>query len=509
MSRAAVFAFFALVYAVTMSGTIASSDGHTIFLLTRSIAERGALDVPGGNTLPGVGGQAYTKAGIGQALLGLPAYFVASRVVDAVPALEKKREAVQKFTIQSMAPLVGALVCLLFLGLLRAEGVPPRTALLGTLLLGLATPVWVYSKTYTAETWLMLCLLAAFASVVRFRRTGSVSSAALAGAACGLAVLIKVAMALPVVAFAVYFLFFLRDRKGGPAAFAAAAAPLLAAAAGILLYNHARFGSFMQSGYGVEQTSSAYGTPLLVGLYGLLFSSGKGVFLFAPPLLLLFALAGRYARAHRAEFVLAVGVVVPSLLLNARFRAWGGDGSWGPRYLVPFLPILMIPAATMLAESGRARRWAAALLTLGVLAQWGGVSIHFGSYLREAGEYPYQRAFEDPRFLEDTHWVPNFSPLAGHWRMFSRNFAEHLKGEWPRVTMGSADAAPENGAVRIALSGADKERLLHGIDFWFLYLMYVGAASSRILVLPAAMTLLAGWMLWRAWSAAPAGARAP
>ena len=102
-----------------------------------------------------------------------------------------------------------------------------------------------------------------------------------------------------------------------------------------------------------------------------------------------------------------------------------------------------------------------------------------------------------------------FASCAGHWRMFSRNLGEHLKGEWPRVTLGSSDAAPENGAVRIALSGADKERLLHGIDFWFLYLMYVGAASRGILVLPAAMALLAAGMLWKAWNSAPAGARAP
>lgn len=509
MSRIPVFLFFALLYAATMSGTISSSDGHTMFLLTRSVVERGAVDVPGGNTLAGVGGRAYPKAGIGQALLGVPAYWAASRLVEALPALQGKREAVQKFAVQSMAPLVGALVCLLFLGLLRAESVPPRTALLGALLLGIATPVWVYSKTYTAETWLMLCLTATFGSLIRFRRTGSVGAAALAGTACGLAILIKVAMALPVAAFAIYFLDSLRRRKGSLPAFAAAALPLLVAMAGMLLYNHARFGSFTESGYGVEQTASAYGTPLLVGLYGLLLSPGKGAFLYAPPLLLLFFLAGRYASTRRAEFMLALGVVIPSLLLNARFRAWGGDGSWGPRYLVPFLPVLLFPAAAMLAESRTARRWAAALLAVGVLAQWGGVSIHYGSYLREAGEYPYKRAFEDPRFLEDTHWVPNFSPLAGHWRMFSRNLGEHLGGDWPRVTMGSPEAAPENGAVRIALSGADKERLLHGIDFWFLYLVYVGAAKRAILAVPLAMALLALGMLWKAWTSAPAGARAP
>ena len=71
MSGKALFFSLLLLYGATMSGTIASSDGHTMFLLTRSIVERGAVDVPGGNTLAGRGGLAYPKAGIGQALLGI------------------------------------------------------------------------------------------------------------------------------------------------------------------------------------------------------------------------------------------------------------------------------------------------------------------------------------------------------------------------------------------------------------------------------------------------------
>ena len=106
-------------------------------------------------------------------------------------------------------------------------------------------------------------------------------------------------------------------------------------------YDVARFGTPFETGYGAQATPAAYTTPLLVGLYGLLLSSGKGVMWFAPALWLapagwraMRAGAGR-ARAT-ALGALLMGAV--ALILYGRFQHWAGDGSLGPRYLVPLLP---------------------------------------------------------------------------------------------------------------------------------------------------------------------------
>ncbi|HVP39859.1 MAG TPA: hypothetical protein VMS93_11825, partial [Candidatus Saccharimonadales bacterium] len=518
--RGWVFLCALLGFLTTMSGTIASSDGHTMFLLTRSLAVRGAFDVPGGNTYPGVGGRQYPKAGLGQALLGVPAYWAADRAADALPPLARHREAWLKFVLQLLGPLAAALTCRAFLGLALELGAPPRRALLATALLALATPVWAYSKTFLTEPFSCFLLLAGFAAAFRFRLRGELRQAGWAGLAAGAAVLFKAALALPALALAGYFLFAVAERAraagpaatGGPdapaaaaprgagpaAALGVAAAPILACAALLLYSNHARFGRWLESGYGFEQTAAAYGTPFYVGLYGQLLSAGKGLVWFAPPLLLLAAAWRPFARAHRAEAWTLAGAFLSSLLLTSSFRAWAGDGSWGPRYLVPFVPLLMLPVAAALGRPAGPglRRWAWGLLLVGALVQWGGVSIYYGSYLREAGAYPYTRAFEDPRFLEDVHWVPNFSPIVGHWGMFRRNLAEHLRGRWPRVTLAEGAAAEPAGAgaggalsegglrrlelgqragvpARIPLSEADQARMLHGLDFWFLYPLYL------------------------------------
>jgi hypothetical protein len=54
-----------------------------------------------------------------------------------------------------------------------------------------------------------------------------------------------------------------------------------------------------------------------------------------------------YRRLHRRDpqlALVAVAMLVANLIFHARFASWAGEGSWGPRYLVPFLPWLILPA---------------------------------------------------------------------------------------------------------------------------------------------------------------------
>src|SRR5262249_35686597 len=140
----------------------------------------------------------------------------------------------------------------------------------------------------------------------------------------------------------------------------------------------------------------------------------------------------------------ATGVVV-TVLLYASFEHWAGDGSWGPRYLVPLVPALVAAVGALFAPrtlSDRRAWWGTALALglLGAAVQVGGVAIYFGSQMREAGDYPYTRALSDPRFMNESHWNPYYTPIAGHWRMLARNLGEHLSGHVPRVSLTPASA---------------------------------------------------------------------
>jgi hypothetical protein len=81
-----------------------------------------------------------------------------------------------------------------------------------------------------------------------------------------------------------------------------------------------------------------------VALYGLTLSPGKGLLVFAPPVLA--GLAGLYLlyRQRRAEALLFAALPVFFLWVYSVNTSWHGGASWGPRYLLPVLPFEGGPA---------------------------------------------------------------------------------------------------------------------------------------------------------------------
>lgn len=524
---AAVWLFVATLalYALTASGTIASSDGTTMFLLTRALVHDHTIAIPRGNGNIGRDGHLYAKAGIGQAIAAAP-FLVAGDAAAAAAArqvafLRGKQEFVVRAVTSSLNLVLGALGVAAFFLTALAFGAGRKRALLVATALAIATPHWVYAKTFLTEPLTSFCLIAGLGCVATARRRPLPRAAwwlAGAGLAWGWGLVTKSAMATAVGPLAVWGVYDVWQRRaigpgGGPVGaattaerwrlIAAAAAPMLACCALVMWYNAARFGSPLASGYGHEVSAESFSTPILVGLYGLLFSSGKSVFLYAPLLLLAPAGFALMLRRNGSERPLAMALLVTwalNLGVYARFMAWAGDGSWGPRYLVPFIPLALLPVTIYLGGGsggpGRGvRHVVARWLTLaGLVATLGGVTIYFGSYLRAVGEYPYTREFTDPRFMEDTHFNPAFSPLAGHWQMAWDNLGEHAAGRHPRITPQAYDPTS-----RLPVDEQQARQLLGGFDLWWCYLWYAGAplalglAGAAVLGVIALGAALAAW----------------
>ena len=300
-----------------------------------------------------------------------------------------------------------------------------------------------------------------------------------------------------------------------PRAWLAPLAGIAAALAGHGLYNWMRFGSVLETGCGAQASASAFSTPLLVGASGLLLSSGKGVAWFAPMVWLAPAgiaamvrsrqhseAARRGDDARRAGWAIVVAWAA-ALYFYGRFQHWGGDGSWGPRYLVPLLPLAGIAVGFALDGASRARkRLAWAIGALGLFVTLGGVGIYFGAQMREAGDFPYTVALEDPHFMEASHWNPRFTPIAGHWRMLWRNLGEHLAGDAP-VLGQSGVIDPRTG-----ITPGEQKVLLHAIDVWWLYAGYAGLPKAPLHA-AAAFLLLASLWGWAHVLSAARAERAP
>jgi hypothetical protein len=518
---AAVFA----LYAMTASGTIASSDGTTMYLLARSITLEHTLAIPSGNGNLGRGGRLYAKAGLGQAVAAAPfllAGEAASRAAPRVaPFLRGREEFLVRAVTSVLNIVLGAVgVAVLFLVLTSLGASLVRAFWIATAF-AVASPHWVYAKSFLTEPLTTACLLLGVWATLRARRASAPRAtvwAALAGASWGWAIVTKTAMAAAVAPLAAWAAWDTLHRRtigegGGLVGaahakerarlLAALAAPLAVCVGGVLWYDAARFGSIWQTGYGAEASPESFSTPLLVGLYGMLLSSGKSVFLYCPLLLLSFPGFALMLRRNAPERSLAIALctlLVGNLCLYARFMSWAGEGSWGPRYLVPFIPLALIPVAMYLARADRMRHAVARALTLlGLVVTLGGVFIYFGAYLRAAGEYPYTREFTDPRFMADTHWNPAFNPVVGHWRLLLANLDAHAAGRHPRVDPGAYDSG-----ARTPLDAEQTTELLGGFDLWWCYLWYAGAPLAPALAVVCLLVLASAAAWYGAWRIARA-----
>ena len=119
--------------------------------------------------------------------------------------------------------------------------------------------------------------------------------------------------------------------------------------------------SLERSGYAQQGlVLGVFGTP--THFFDLLVPEYRGLFFSSP--ILLFALIG-FAflwRRFRAEAIAILAIALVFLLSIASFNGWHGGAAFGPRYLVPIIPLLGIPM--MFA----ADRWRVAWLVLGAIS---------------------------------------------------------------------------------------------------------------------------------------------
>ena len=165
-----------------------------------------------------------------------------------------------------------------------------------------------------------------------------------------------------------------------------------------LVYNEVRFGSWLDDGklrFMAQRHHPLFGNPL-AGFLTLLVSPGKSAFLYSPPLVL--GVLG-IGELWRRKFELAAAILISSAALVfflSFFACPGGDWCWGPRYLLPLLPLwaLAFPFAV---RTNAKRRLAIAVVGAGFLVQLLALSV-------ENQRFFFDRGFNDFFWAEDS-WV--------------------------------------------------------------------------------------------------------
>jgi hypothetical protein len=201
--------------------------------------------------------------------------------------------------------------------------------------------------------------------------------------------------------------------------------PLAMVAVGMLLYNAVRFGSGLETGYHFAPGQEGFSTPLWWGILGLTISPARGFLWYNPPVLLALLAWPRFHRAQRPFSLLALLVVMAHLLIFGAWWQWWGGYAWGPRFLLPIVPYLILVALPLIDAAVRGRRlWLAALLllgALGLLVQVGGTAVDFNLYEQQLDARSPAPAGRPLRYHHHPSLVFDVgrSPILEHWRQLS------------------------------------------------------------------------------------------
>jgi hypothetical protein len=321
-------------------------------------------------------GHFYSDKIIGTSLCGLPAYacvklIEATRGEKLNPDL--KRYLVTTFSVGLLAAASGVMLFFLLLRWQARWNLSASFAgpLLVTLLIFFGTQIFFYSTLFMSYLPAQFFFIWALLVIEKNRDRGSACPYFAIGLLLGLSMLCEYTSGILAVLTGVYAAFVFSDFRRLWQYAAGAIAGLLP----FILYSYFIFGHFAIP-YQYEH-NDLFKTYMRTGFLGahwprlsvlvlITFHPYRGLFVHSP--FLLAAMAGLVAMLihprTRAIAVLSAAATACYLLFNSAYYMWWGGFSFGPRHLIPMLPLLAIPVLWI----WQFRPWRVVICILGVLS---------------------------------------------------------------------------------------------------------------------------------------------
>ena len=496
-TRLGYISFFAILLSVlvlTSGGFIEMGDGETMFRVTQNLLSGEGVAVsretlffpaqsyppfnpkhdeefPSTSAVPGRDGQTYSKYGIGQSLLAIP-FYAFGALFD-----QKSDAADNGFYARQFSAMINA-VCLAGCGLLLALigeklGYRKKTAWLLASAAIFTSMAWSYINNFYSQPALALLLLAAIWAAITWKTTLQSRWMWLTAIFCSLALLFRISDAIAIPAVIIYLMMVAPPSKRWN--WIVPFGTSMVVALGVtLLYNWVRFCSPFETGY----HEIAWTTPIIYGLYGLLFSPGKGVFLYNPALLLGLAAWPLFGKRFKPEMWLIIILWGSYLLFYAPYNFWTGGFNWGPRFLLPVVLIAFLPLGEL--QEQKSLRLGVPLFYLfcgiGLLIQLPAAIVDHSRFLAYqvfdiGGELAYNRT------IQDFH----YSPLVQQWPetlSVLQAYTQPQTWEEARKSLQALEVTGlgiQNGA---AILQAEFLRR-NSISFWWLNNAYLFSANPK------------------------------
>ncbi len=396
---AGVFWVLLAIYLSTWAGHYTSGDGAIKVDWARGLLFRGSSRLD-----PAIGGpEEYSFYPIGHTVLAMPA-LVMSHLTRKFMGVSCEAAL---YTLLFVAN--GALLLYLMARYLWPI-YGPRRSWITVLVLGLGTLWWPYTKVDFTEPLVATVIFGAFLLLRADRPFLGMLAAGVGWTLRPEAILFAGLLGL---------WHLMRTRRLDQVALMGLG--LIPAAAVNLYANWIRWGSWSSSGYAGGYSQAGFDYPALAGFFGLIFSPGKGLFWFSPPLLL--GVLGwnrmRNREATRSDAWFFAALFGLSVALYSRWWDWGSDDAWGVRFLISGVIFMTLPVVEMLDR----RLWVGTVLAIGVAVQLLAVLVAPLEYVVMLHEVEPERPAVLSRNrrktmdLEEMWYHPRYGQLPGHWTL--------------------------------------------------------------------------------------------
>ncbi|HPP01912.1 MAG TPA: hypothetical protein PLX83_15125 [bacterium] len=425
----------AVFYIVIMTPLMGRKNGYTVdatpsFQLTRAIVATGDWFPP-----------EKVKQGYVYSLVYIP-FYAAGQVLEAwLPSPEP--DWIPRKCLCWMNTVLTGLTVGLLAGVLGRLGYSPGAQAFVPLAYGFSTLAFAYARYDYNKCLAALLLLSAFSYAVIYLVNKNPRAVIGCGVAMGLLVTVRLEMAAAGVAlFGVIALNTDRwaARRNTALAFWL---PIGLGIGWVLLYNRIYWGSDLTGGY--EWNFQWNPFPALQGFF---FSPGKNIWFYNPVLLLLPLVVRAFKQRHPAVSGMWLGMLAAFLGVYSFWGNWWGGWAWGPRHLVPLLPLAVIPLAAVVDGGSRELK-----LLLVILAAAGWFIQFLGGYT-DFNNIILTLMNQGVTEVE-LIWNPVWNPIVNHYR-----FLPYIPiQEWDYGWIGLYQFAP--AAV-----------------FWALLILWCGTAAG-------------------------------
>lgn len=383
------FFFCCFFFIFFSSGIVDSQDGLQYLAISRRMYydhtfEMPDPDFPEENIHMSISktadGKRYSPTGLGYSLALLPAVAVEEvflRAADLTP--------LEAFPLESDWPVLlvasmtnaifGAGLCVILGLYLQSFEVSRKTSAMLSFLLLISSNLFPYTKHVFAHMMFVMFLTLSFYLLRRYKITKNIWNIFFAGLSFGVVIIsYNPTFLLAAPALGLYYLFNIPQKfEWKKSYFIRRCLEMISGVAGVIpgmflysWFNSVRFGGATSTGYGEGGIPLPPIPPLNVffeGSWSLLLSPGKSIFLFSPLLLLLVFFWHKLDKRYLPEIItfgvlfLVYYLFTATLMGGVDYPLWHGESSWGPRYMLPVLPGLLLLVGIIIAKLNSLQKW--------------------------------------------------------------------------------------------------------------------------------------------------------